>query len=115
MTPREETVPSRIGVFELLVLMAVSAHRDQAYGVAIRRAVAAGRGTDVSSGAVYTTLERLETRGFVISRRGDPSEVRGGRPRRYYCLTPSGESAVRTNVSAVTLMAGRTPAKLLRS
>ena len=106
---------THIGVFELLVLLAVSAHGDQAYGVTIRRAVAAGRGRDVSSGAVSTTLERLEARGFVVSRSGDSSVARAGRPRRYYRLTRDGEAAVQENVAALRHMTRQAAPKLSRS
>jgi len=103
-----------MGVHELLVLMAVAAQGENAYGLVIRRAVSAGRGFDVSSGAVYTTLERLERRGLLVSRRGDPSEVRGGQPRRYYRLTRAGETAVRANYLAVRDLASRLTPKLSR-
>lgn len=106
---------TNLGIFELLVLMAVAAHDDTAYGVVIRRAVAASRGSDVSSGALYTTLDRLERRGFVRSRRGDPAEVRGNRPRRYYRLTPAGEAAIRANYAAVRELGGRAVQKLSRA
>ena len=79
-----------LGIFELLVLMAVRATRGASYGVSIRQAVAASRNRDVSSGAVYTTLERLQRRGLVTSRLGEATTARGNRPRRYYALTRQG-------------------------
>jgi PadR family transcriptional regulator PadR len=99
-----------LGMFELLVLMAAAAHDvpgDQAYGVVIRRSVAASRNSEVSSGAIYTTLERLERRGLLSSRFGDPSEVRGGRPRRYYSLTPDGRRAIDSNCAALNHLSAR--------
>lgn len=105
---------SQIGVFELLVLMAVSSCGDQAYGVPIRQAVEASRGREVSSGAVHTTLERLQRRGFVTSRVGDTTPARGGRPRRYYKLTRAGELAVRHNIGAVRHLADRLAPRLTR-
>jgi PadR family transcriptional regulator, regulatory protein PadR len=99
-----------LGMFELLVLMATSAHDvpgELAYGVVIRRSVAASRGTDVSSGAIYTTLDRLERRGLLASRHADPSEVRGGRPRRYYSVTPAGHSAIASNCAALSHLSAR--------
>ena len=103
---------TRIGVFELLVLMAVSSAAKDAYGVRIRQAVAASRGTDVSSGAVYTTLERLERRGLIRSRQGEAVTARAGRPRRYYRLTPTGEDAVRVNYSALRHLARGVAARM---
>ena len=105
---------SQIGVFELLVLMAVSSCGKNAYGVPIRQAVEASRGRDVSSGAVHTTLERLARRGFVTSRVGDTTPARGGRPRRYYTLTRAGELAVRHNYGAVQHLAWRLAPRLTR-
>lgn len=105
---------TQIGVFELLVLMAVSSTGKDAYGVPIRQAVEVSRGRDVSSGAVHTTLERLTRRGFVTSRVGEASNVRGGRPRRYYALTRAGELAVRDNYGAVRYLASRMAARLSR-
>lgn len=104
---------SQIGVFELLVLMAVSSAGENAYGVSIRQAVEASRGRDVSSGAVHTTLARLARRGFVASRVGEATPARGGRPRRYYTLTRAGELAMRKNYRAVHHLAGRLAGKFL--
>jgi DNA-binding PadR family transcriptional regulator len=104
----------RVGVFELLVLMAVSSCGREAHGVPIRQAVEVSRGREVSSGAVHTTLERLERRGFVVSRVGDVTPARGGRPRRYYALTRAGEVAVRSNYAAVRRLAGLISPRLTR-
>ena len=105
---------SQIGVFELLVLMSVSSCGAGAYGVPIRQAVEASRGREVSSGAVHTTLERLERRGMVTSRTGEAPPARGGRPRRYYKLTKAGELAIRHNYGAVQHLATRMAPKLSR-
>lgn len=95
---------TRMGVFELLVLMAVKALGERASSVDIRRAVADSRGRDVSSGAVHTTLERLEARGLVVSRRGEATRERGGRPRRYFAVTAAGREAISVNVGALEQM-----------
>jgi PadR family transcriptional regulator, regulatory protein PadR len=49
---------------------------------------------DVSIGAVYATLDRLETKGYVKSHRGDPTPERGGRSKRFFRVTPKGMAAV---------------------
>jgi PadR family transcriptional regulator PadR len=51
----------------------------------------------VSIGAVYTTLDRLEQKGFVHSRQGDPTAARGGRAKRHFGVTPSGAAALRNS------------------
>jgi DNA-binding PadR family transcriptional regulator len=94
--------------------MAVASEGAGAYGVRIRQAVADSRGADVSSGAVYTTLERLERRGLVASRRGEATPARAGRPRRYYSLTRAGEEAVRVNYGAVRQLARGVAARMTR-
>jgi PadR family transcriptional regulator PadR len=89
MTPRS------IGEFELAVLLCVGFLRDEAYGVAVRGAVSKRLGRDCSIGAVYTTLQRLENKGFVKSWTSDPTPVRGGRAKRYFALTAAGDRAIR--------------------
>jgi PadR family transcriptional regulator PadR len=88
-------VPRSIGEFELAVLLCVGALRDDAYGVAVRGAVSTRLGRDCSIGAVYTTLQRLENKGLVRSRTGDPTPVRGGRGKRCFSLTAAGQRTIR--------------------
>ncbi|HRC86972.1 MAG TPA: PadR family transcriptional regulator [Thermoanaerobaculia bacterium] len=84
---------SSLGDFERLVLLAV-ARLSEAYGVSIRLEIEARTGRDVSAGAVYTTLLRLESQGLVSSELSAPSQVRGGRRKRVYRLEPAGEKAL---------------------
>jgi PadR family transcriptional regulator, regulatory protein PadR len=84
-----------IGEFELAVLLCVGVLRDDAYGVAVRGAVSKRLGRECSIGAVYTTLQRLENKGFVRSWTADPTPVRGGRAKRHFALTAAGERAIR--------------------
>ena len=80
-----------LGEFEHLVLLAVLRLADEAYGVAVRREIAGRTGRDVSIGAIYITLDRLERKGFVKSRVGEPSVARGGRAKRYFRITARGQ------------------------
>ena len=66
----------------------------------LRRAGFAVTGCDVSAGAVYATLDRLEVKGFSSSRLAPGTAIRGGRPRRYYALTPAGVEALNDAKSA---------------
>ena len=86
---------NRLGRFEELVLLALVRLRENAYGVPIRREIAERTGRDVSFGAVYTTLERLERKGYVSSRVGEPTRERGGRAKRYFRVTAKGLREVR--------------------
>ena len=79
-----------LGTFEQAVLLAVLRLGSGAYGRAVLNEVQARLGRDVAAGAVHSTLVRLEEKGLLSSDLGSGSEVRAGRPRRYYRLDPSG-------------------------
>jgi PadR family transcriptional regulator PadR len=83
-----------LGEFEQVVLLAILRLRDNAYGVSIRAEIAARTGRAASPGAMYTCLDRLEEKGFVQSRLGEPTPERGGRAKRYYQATGAGVTAI---------------------
>ena len=100
---------SYIGEFEQLILFALLHLGDDAYGVTIRESIEQRTGRVVSSGAIYTTLGRLEERGLVSpdDARSDASVAPGrGRPRKYYALTPAGARALMDAYSTMQAMAG---------
>jgi PadR family transcriptional regulator, regulatory protein PadR len=101
-----------LGDFEQLVLLGVLRLGDDAYGAAIRQEIHNRSGRDVSINAVYTTLERLQGKGFLRSWAGEPTPQRGGRRRKFYALRPSGEAALRQAYRAITAMAGGLEARL---
>lgn len=84
-----------LGEFEQMVLSAVLRLGEQAYGAAILTEIAAQTGRHVSSGALYVTLDRLEDKGLIETRRGDPTPERGGRPKRFVRVTRDGLAALR--------------------
>jgi PadR family transcriptional regulator PadR len=84
-----------LGEFEHVVLLAVLRLGDQAYGVTVRREIEACAKREVSIGAIYATLDRLEAKGYVQSRVGDPTPERGGRSKRFFRVTAQGASAVK--------------------
>jgi DNA-binding PadR family transcriptional regulator len=94
-----------LGEFEQLILFALVRLDDEAYGVPIRQAIEARTGRTVSAGALYTALERLERRGFVTSRFGDPTPERGGKRKRYYRIEPAGARALQRAYDAMRQMA----------
>ena len=94
-----------LGDFEQLVLMGVLRLDSEAYGAAIRQEIHARSGRDVSINAVYTTLDRLESKGFLKSWVGEPTPQRGGRRRKFYGLRPAGVAALRQAYHAFTAMA----------
>jgi PadR family transcriptional regulator PadR len=79
-----------LGGFELLVLLALMGLEHEAYGVPIAEAIRASSGRDVAAGSVYITLERLERKGLLTSRLGEPTAERGGRAKTYFRATAKG-------------------------
>lgn len=89
-----------LGQFEQLILTAILTLRDGAYGVSIHaKAAELARPKDVSLGAVYVTLDRLEDKGLVTSRLSDPTPERGGRAKRCYQLEALGERALQESAA----------------
>jgi PadR family transcriptional regulator PadR len=95
----------RIGDFEQLILLALVRLGEDAYGVTIRREIESRTSRVISAGALYTALDRLETRGFVASRLGDPTPTRGGKRKRLYTLLPAGERALARAYESLRQMA----------
>ena len=83
-----------LGEFEQIVLLAILRLDDHAYGVTIAAEIAACTGRETAPGALYTTLDRLEDKGLIASRLGDPTPQRGGRAKRYFTVSPQGLAAV---------------------
>ena len=83
-----------LGEFEQVVLLAILRAGDEAYGVSISREIARCTSREPAPGALYTTLDRLEEKGLVTSRYGDPTAKRGGRAKRYFAVTVEGVRAV---------------------
>lgn len=84
-----------LGEFELVVMLAVIRLGAGAYGVPISREIEEQTGRDVAFGTVYSTLERLQRKGFVRSDLGDATPERGGRAKRYFRVTQTGLRTVR--------------------
>jgi DNA-binding PadR family transcriptional regulator len=83
-----------MGEFEQVVLLAILRLGEEAYGVTIRAEIETCTGKAPTPGALYTTLDRLEDKGFLSSRLGDPTPQRGGRAKRFFTITASGTEAV---------------------
>jgi DNA-binding PadR family transcriptional regulator len=84
-----------LGEFEHIVVLALLRLEDRAYGVTVRQEIEFRAHREVSIGAVYATLNRLEAKGYVKSCRGEPTPERGGRSKRFFRLTARGVAAVR--------------------
>ena len=99
--------PTLAGGLELAALLVVARLDGEAYGLEVRRVLMERNGREYAIGAVYTTLQRLEDKGFLTSRLTDPLPVRGGRSRRTYMLTDAGQRALHeAERNAAALWAG---------
>ncbi|MGH7047552.1 MAG: PadR family transcriptional regulator [Stellaceae bacterium] len=96
----------KLGHFEEMVLRAVWRLGENAYGVTIRRELAERAGLERSVGAVYTTLERLESKGYVSSRMGEPTPERGGRAKRFFRIEAPGIMTLNQSREMIARMAG---------
>jgi PadR family transcriptional regulator, regulatory protein PadR len=90
-----------LGELEQIVLLAVLRLGDEAYAVPILAQIDAQTGRKVARGALYTALERLETKGCLRSRVGEPLAERGGRARRYFTVTPAAVRALKESKLAL--------------
>ena len=93
-----------LGEFEHIIVLALLRLEDRAYGVTVRQEIEFRTHREVSVGAVYATLNRLETKGFVKSHCGDPTPERGGRSKRFFRVTAKGVSAVNRTQRALQSM-----------
>ena len=91
-----------LGEFEYLLLTAAARLGEGAYGAAIRQEIEGATGSRCSIGALYTTLDRLETKGFVKTWMGEATAQRGGRSKRMVRVTAKGIAQAEAFYSAVT-------------
>jgi PadR family transcriptional regulator PadR len=93
--------------FELLVVLAaLRLGPEKAYTVSIAEHIRSRTGRSVRRANVFTALRRLEERGLVSTRLGDPRAERGGRPPRLVKVEPEGVAAVRAAHGAIQALAG---------
>ncbi len=93
-----------LGEFELLVLLSTLSLGDTAYPVSIAADIETRTGRKASRTAVLVTLERLEDKGLLTSRYGDPTPVRGVRAKRYFRAKPQALQAVRQSLARIKTM-----------
>ena len=96
--------PRPLTDLEFMILLATMRMGDEAYGIQIARELEETGRRTVLLGAVYATLDRLESMGLVRSSVGDPTPERGGKAKRYFRVTPAGiRSAKDTQTAFVSL------------
>lgn len=90
-----------LGELEQMVMLAVARLGDEAYAVAVRDEIHARAKVDLSRGAIYVTLDRLEQKGYLASRFSDPVPERGGKSKRCFRLKPAGVRALQDSQRAL--------------
>jgi PadR family transcriptional regulator PadR len=93
-----------IGALEQHVLMAIVALHPDAYGVAIQDHIRQRTGSKRSIGSIYAALDRLEEKGFIRSRHGEPTHERGGRRKLYFTVTATGQATLQESLRAISSM-----------
>ena len=97
--------PLVLGEFELVVLLTMLQQGEPVYPLVLRDAIQEKTGRNTSRAMVFITLERLEQKELVSSSYGDPTPVRGGRPKRFFKVERAGLAAVKRSVRTVTTLA----------
>ena len=95
---------AHLGELEQMVLLAVLQLKEDAFGISVMRELGERGNRKVSRGALYVTLDRMEAKGLLSSRLGEPVPGRGGRPRRYLSVTESGVTALQESRATLTRM-----------
>jgi len=90
-----------LGSLEHIILLALARLDGSAHGMIVRREIEERTGRDISIGAVYATLERLEAKGYISSFTGEPTPERGGRAKRLFRFEAAGKQALQ--VSELTI------------
>lgn len=105
MQSRRNESPQPLGEFETLVLMAVLRLGNDAYGMRIHHELETTARRKCSLGALYTTLDRLEDKGYLSSHVGEPTPERGGRAKKFFKIKAVGVAAVKVSYTATARMA----------
>jgi len=93
-----------LGELEQLVILAVLQVGRDAYGIPVHDEIQRRAGRDLTLGTIYKTLSRLEEKGLVVSRIGEPTAERGGRRTRCFAVTPAGRRALHASLRALRRM-----------
>lgn len=88
---------TKLGEFEEVLLLMVGILAESAYPLKIADEFAVQTGRQVSIGAVHSTLDRLEAKGFLKSEMGKATAERGGRRKRIFTITAIGKQALKAS------------------
>ncbi len=93
-----------LGSLEHIILLALARLDGSAHGMIVRREIEERTGRDISIGAVYATLERLEAKGYISSFTGEPTPERGGRAKRLFRFEAAGKQALQVSEQTIRNM-----------
>jgi PadR family transcriptional regulator PadR len=91
-----------LGEFEYLVISAAVRRGENAYGASIREEIEQTAKRSCSIGALYTTIDRLESKGLIETWMGEATAERGGRAKRMVRVTGKGIGEATAFYQAVT-------------
>ena len=86
---------NNLGEFEEIVMLTIGILGEDAYGLAIKTEIESRLGRAVSMGALHTGLDRLEEKGYLRSKLGEATKVRGGKPKRFFQVTAKGQKVLK--------------------
>jgi PadR family transcriptional regulator, regulatory protein PadR len=86
------------------LMLAILGLQPQAYGISIQDRIKDRTGREPSTGSVYAALDRLEEKGFVVARQGEPTAARGGKRKLYFELTAPGQHTLMRSLQAIDSM-----------
>jgi len=98
---KKRVKPAFLGEFEQMVLLATLQAGDEAYALAVLRELDRRAGRRVDRGALYKTLDRLESKGLVAWSVEAATPERGGHRRRLFRVTREGVDALRASRHAL--------------
>jgi PadR family transcriptional regulator, regulatory protein PadR len=97
----ENMSDTELTTLEQHLLLAIIALHPNGYGVAIQDHIKERTGREPSTGSIYASLDRLEEKGFVKTRQGEPTKQRGGKRKLYFTITTPGQHTLRQSLQAI--------------
>ncbi len=85
---------THLGEFEEIVLLVIAALQQEAYGLAIKKELEEQTGRTITISAVHAACNRLEDKGFLSAEFGERSARRGGKRKKIYAVTMSGQQVL---------------------
>jgi DNA-binding PadR family transcriptional regulator len=92
---------TELTTLEQHLLLAIIGLNPNAYGVSMQDHIKERTGREPSTGSIYASLDRLEEKGFIKSRQGEPTKERGGKRKLYFTITAPGQHTLRQSLQAV--------------